>query len=248
LLTPRNHGYDAWVFLSSFGGGLVDGDALDVEVEVQAGARAVLGTQASTKVYRSPRGCGHRLRGRVGDGGSLVLLPDPVVCFAGSRYAQSIDLALQPSASAVVMDGYTSGRSARGERWAFWRYASRTTVTREDAGADPRRLMVDATVLDAADGSIAARMGRFDAVLSLAAFGPRFLPLREAILAAPLEERARGRGHAHAHAIVAASPLGEDGCIVRVAAERFETASLALRSSFSVLAGILGDDPFARKW
>jgi len=54
--------------------------------------------------------------------------------------------------------------------------------------------------------------------------------------------------------LVAASALGGDagdagdGCIVRVAAERFETATLALRSSFAALAHGLGDDPFARKW
>ena len=48
--------------------------------------------------------------------------------------------------------------------------------------------------------------------------------------------------------IAAASPLGDDGCIVRVAAERFESASRALRSSFVALARTLGDDPFARKW
>jgi urease accessory protein len=264
LLTPRNHGYASWVYLSSFGGGLVDGDTLRVDVEVDPGAAALLGTQASTKVYRSPRGTSQALTARVGEEGVLVLVPDPVACFAGARYGQSIDVTLGPGASLVVLDGYTCGRSARGERWDFDRYASRTIVSRrgrerpvERAGENgvdgvtegaPRRLMVDATVLDAAHGSIASRMGRFDAVLSLAAFGPRFATLREAMLAAPSAERAGS--------ILAASRLGEEGqreagdggCIVRVAAERFETASLALRSSFAVLAGLLGDDPFARKW
>jgi hypothetical protein len=47
---------------------------------------------------------------------------------------------------------------------------------------------------------------------------------------------------------VAVSPLGGDACILRVAAERFESASRALRSSFASLASVLGDDPFARKW
>jgi urease accessory protein len=187
----------------------------------------------------------------VGEGALLALLPDPVVCFAEARYAQSIAIALAPGASLVAMDGYTCGRSARGERWAFSRYASRTAITRGEGDGDasdgPRDLLVDATLLDPRHGPIAERMGRFDAVLSLVAFGPRLAAVREAMLAIAPQASAGAL-------VVSASAIGGDreqrdhGCIVRVAAERFETASLALRSSFAVLAGVLGDDPFARKW
>jgi urease accessory protein len=266
LLTPRNHGDAAWVFLSSYGGGLVDGDRLDVRVEVGAGASGLLGTQSSTKVYRSrPReapdggvatpleaaatsGCGQKLSAAIGEGASLTLLPDPVVCFADARYAQTIEVALAPTASLVALDGYTCGRSARGERWAFSRYASRTTVTRAASASRAARPLVDATLLDPRHGAIAERMGRFDVVLSLIAIGPRFAAVRDAMLAALPPD---GCGDA---VLVAASPIGggdgggHDGCIVRVAAERFELASLALRSSFAALAHGLGDDPFARKW
>src|SRR5262245_60409912 len=40
LLTPANHGHAAWVYTSSYGGGLVDGDRLAVDVEVKPGAAA----------------------------------------------------------------------------------------------------------------------------------------------------------------------------------------------------------------
>lgn len=299
LLTPRNHGVAAWVYLSSFGGGLVDGDHFDVQVDVDPGAFALLGTQASTKVYRSPErragdalasggptapdgtdgtaataasagaagtggGCSQRLSARVGEGAALALLPDPVVCFADARYDQTLDIALAPTASLVAIDGYTCGRSARGERWAFSRYASRTVVTRgvtrgvtraPSGGpgvAGGQRSLVDATRLERRRGhrAIADRMGRFDVVLSLIAFGPRFISVREAMLAAIPHEAPNGNGPSGdpAPVILAVSPVGDDGCIVRVAAERFETASLALRSSFLALAHVLGDDPFARKW
>jgi hypothetical protein len=84
-------------------------------------------------------------------------------------------------------------------------------------------------------------MGRYDAVVSLLVLGPQCAAMREAMLSASLSPSAG------AAAIVAASPL-EQGCILREAAERFETASLALRSSFIELVRLLGDDPFARKW
>lgn len=249
LLTPSNHGDASWVFLASLGGGLVDGDRLDVEIEVEPRASALLGTQASTKVYRSAGsandstpGCAQRFVARVGEGSALTVIPDPIVCFAGARYEQAIDVTVTPSGSLFLMDGYTCGRSARGERWAFSRYESRTIVSRDDGAGSPASRIVDATRLDPRHGAVADRMRRFDVVVSVIALGPRFATVREAMLAAlpPLGSRDS--------VLAAASSIGDDGCILRVAAERFESASLTLRSSFAALARVLGDDPFARKW
>lgn len=237
VLTPRNHGNFAWVFLANFGGGLVDGDRIAVEVDVGEGASALLGTQASTKVYRSARGCSQDLRARVADRGALAILPDPVVCFAGARYSQNIDVALAPGGSLVLLDGYTCGRSARGERWQFTRYASRTCVTRGGLCA-----ALDATRLDAEAGPIAERMGRFEVLFTLLAIGPRVAQFRESLLAlatGPTPD---------APAIAAASPIGNEGAILRVAAERVQGAMHLLRPSLAALAELFGDDPFARKW
>src|SRR5262249_1424300 len=51
LLMPRNHGHAAWVFTSTFGGGMVDGDGVDLSIEVAPEASAYVSTQASTKIY-----------------------------------------------------------------------------------------------------------------------------------------------------------------------------------------------------
>lgn len=240
VLAPRNHGEAAWVFLSNFGGGLVDGDRLRVDVDVGEGAAALIGTQASTKVYRSPRGCSQHLNGVVGEGAALAFVPDPVVCFAGARYVQATRIELAPGASAVLLDGYTCGRSARGERWEFDSYASRTVIER---GGAP--VWIDAVRLDPTLGSIRERMGGFDVVLSLFAVGPRFQSVRRTMLESFAAFGAPARRGA---VVAAASPVGNDGALVRVTADRFEKASHALRPSFAALAEVLGDDPFVRKW
>ena len=237
FLTPRNHGPGAWAFLSNLGGGLVDGDHVELDVRAEEGSKAFIGTQASTKVYRSPRGCSQRLVARAEEGAALAIVPDPVVCFAGARYRQEIAVALAPAASLVLVDGYTSGRAARGERWEFAAFESRTTITRAGAA-----LVVDATRLDPAAGPIAERMGRFDVILSAIAVGPRFAAVREAMLA-PLGHPSPGEA-----TIVAASPIGADAAVLRVASDGFESASRAMRRSFDAIARVLGDDPFARKW
>ncbi len=232
LLTPRNHGGAAWAFVSSLGGGLVDGDDIALEVDVGPGAAALVTTQASTKVYRSPRGCRQRLCARVGDGGLLALVPDPVSGFAGARLDQTIAIELGEGASLWLYDAVSCGRAAAGERWQLARYASAITVTRGGA-----TLLHDAIELDAAHGAIAPRLGRFDALATAIAIGPR---------AALAEVAAPARGAAW---VAAASPLpGGDGVVVRAAATSVERLHRGARALLAGLPAVLGDDPFARKW
>src|SRR5260370_40999254 len=72
VLTPRNHGSSAWVFLASLGGGLVHGGKLAGHADIAEGASAFLATQASTKVYRSAHGCSASLTARVEKGAELA--------------------------------------------------------------------------------------------------------------------------------------------------------------------------------
>ncbi len=244
LLTPKNHGSSAWVFSASFGGGLVDGDTVAVEAQVHRGARALLGTQASTKVYRSESlGCRQTLAAHVAEGGSLVVLPDPVSPFAGSRFTQRNEVYLADGASLLLVDAFSCGRAAHGERWDFARFASTTRVHRGDA-----LLFHDAVLLDPAHGALAERMGRIEAFATLSLFGERFRPIVDAVLAegAPLTRRADVL--ASANRLVTGVTGAEVGAVVRLAAISVERLTTTLRTLLRNLPEILGDDPFARKW
>lgn len=229
LLVPRNHGHAVWAFLSSHGGGLVDGDEVAFRVEVDAGAAAMLTTQASTKVYRSPRGCRQSVTASVGDGGLLLVLPDPVVCFAGARLEQSIAIDLGEGASVVLVDATTAGRVAHGERWAFARYRSVLSV-----GRGERELVRDAIELDPRHGALPARLGRFDAIATVIAVGPQAASLLGDVI----------RNDCF---VGVSSPIPE-GVLVRAAATSTEELQRGLRILLGGIASLLGDDPFARKW
>jgi len=237
ILTPRNHGRGVWAYVSSLGGGLVDGDEIHLEVDVGPQATGMLSTQSSTKVYRSPRGCRQALHARVGHEGLLVLLPDPVACFTGARYTQETTVTLAPGASLVLVEALTCGRAARGERWAFDHYHSRTRIERNH-----HPLWLDAVRLSPEEGPLLSRMGRFEAFATLAVFGPQTLALRETLLSplGPLRPRAP--------LLEAANPLGDDGALLRIAATSVETALTALRTRLLPLPTLLGDNPLARKW
>ena len=119
----------AHVAIGSYGGGLVGGDKVDVTVKAQNGASLLLGTQASTKVYRTHgQAASQEFDCTVDAGSLLVYAPDPLVPFANSAYAGTQRFELQPGASLVAVDWVGAGRAICGERWTFKSYSSRTEV------------------------------------------------------------------------------------------------------------------------
>ena len=239
LLLPKNHGDGAWVYLSSLGGGLVDGDVVSLTIHVERGGSVVIGTQASTKVYRSPRGTGYRSSAYVAGEALLALLPDPVSCFAGARYEQKVDVELEnEDASLVLVDAVTCGRAASGERWALARYSSRTRVTRSG-----RLLAIDAAMLDPEQGDVATRMGKFDALATIVVAGPRARVVRDAMLAS-----SSSPPPPDASLLRSVTPLGPDAALGRIAASSVHEMIAAIRTLLAPLAGELGDDPLRRRW
>ena len=121
LLQPASHGRACHVVLSSYGGGLVAGDVIRLRVAVQAGARLLLTTQASTRVFRSIDGAvaEQHTVGELADNALAVVFPDPVVPQASSRYRLTQAWHLHPSALLLLVDWFHSGRMDQGERFAF---------------------------------------------------------------------------------------------------------------------------------
>lgn len=239
LLHPKNSGGAAWVYAATFGGGLLGGDTIDLDVSVDPGASALLSTQASTKVYRSDAVATQRLRARADDDSVLVLLPDPVTPFAASSYRQEQRIDLSPRANLVAVDWMTAGRVSSGERWQFTSYASRTWLRR-----DGRLVLHDATLLLDADGSVVQRMGRFNCLAWAVVIGPAVraaaLRLAGSLGEAPVPKRA--------DLLLSAAPLEEDGVLLRVAGTSAQQVAGVLKQHLNFVPSLLGDDPWAARW
>ncbi|MBL9126886.1 MAG: urease accessory protein UreD [Verrucomicrobiales bacterium] len=241
LLLPVPRGPSVWACTSSFGGGFVAGDRTRLEIVLAPDTRCYIGSQASSKVYRTPpdRPCSHTTRARVGRGALLVFAPDPVQPFAGASYSQDQEFELAPSASLVFLDTLHAGRSARGERWAFRCYHARNSIL-----VDAVPVFLDALCLDPADGPLTAhhRMGRFDALASLVLVGPAVAPAAAQVLADVASRPVARR----ADLCVAASPLA-DGALVRVAGVRTQDVGDELRRLMRFLNDLLPEQPWDRK-
>jgi len=242
LLTPRSRGQSVWAYTSSFGGGFVAGDETRLDLRIGKGARCFLGTQASTKIYRNPRAlaCGHVTQATVEENSLLVFAPDPVQPFANSSYAQRQTFQLGAGAGLVLVDWFTSGRAARGERWAFDRFQSRN-----DVFLSGERIFMDSILLDSAADPITSphRTGRFNCFALLLLVGkalqPAAVSLLEAISTNPVKRTA---------ALVASASPVRHGAILRIAGESVEQVGHELHHHLKFAFELLGDDPWARKW
>ena len=230
LIETRGGSDAVWVFGTTFGGGFVEGDRVEIDVDLERDARLLLTTQASTKVYRSlEHGCANVLRARVATGALFASIPDPTVCFEGARFEQRVAIDVDAGGSACVVDVLHAGRVARGERWVMERY-------RNEIEIGPFR---DVLVLEPAHGSIAERMARFDVLATV-------------ILAGPLLADARARIEAEIAALPVKAWLLEscttrDGVLlVRFAAPTAEAAQTRLRLLLAEVFTLVGD-VFARK-
>jgi urease accessory protein len=229
----------AWVYAATLGGGLVGGDAIQMTVEVMRDARALLTTQASTKVYRSRRPASQTISATIEAGALLAVVPDPIVCFASADFSQHQHYEMDRDASLVAVDWLTSGRHGAGERWAFSRYANRVVITREG-----RQIFNDALVLEPDLDSVSGRMDRFEVILTAVLTGPLVADAAEIIFSCVAEEPVERA----ADVVSTASRLRDGGTLLRMAGVSVEQVGRTLRDSLSFLSPLLDDDPWSRKW
>ena len=239
LISTKGRGETCWVYSATLGGGLVGGDEIQTRADVAAGARALLTTQASTKVYRSLRPSRQTLSATVDEQALLAVVPDPVVCFAGADFTQAQRYDLHADASLVMVDWMTSGRHAVGERWAFSRYASRFDIRRSS-----QPIFFDALVLEPDVISVAERMGRFEVLLTAIISGPLVAGAAVEIVNR-LSQAPIARG---ADLAVSAARLRDSGALLRMAGTSVEQIGRALRGHLAFLSPLVGDDLWSRKW
>lgn len=137
-------------YMLAYGGGLVAGDTISLQVHIGTGSRLILLTQGSTKVFKNRMGIRPLAHGSaedstIGDhpappvtkqrllvtldpGSLLLLLPDPIQPFKSSSYIQSQRFVLPPvsddipPASILVLDWFTSGRNAGKKFQEEWEF------------------------------------------------------------------------------------------------------------------------------
>ena len=112
----------ALIHLHNISGGVLGGDELQFEFEIEPCARAQITSTGATRLYRSrvdrgPARCSSLVRVR--ENALLEYLPDPLIPFAGSRYYQDVKIELDAGAGLFWWEIVAPGREAHGEAFAF---------------------------------------------------------------------------------------------------------------------------------
>jgi len=100
-------------------GGMAGGDRAATRIAVDAGAQAIVTTQAAEKIYRS-QGSSTRVDSAltVAAGAGLAWLPQETILFSGALLTRSLDVTLAGDADFVAAETLYFGRSAMGESLA----------------------------------------------------------------------------------------------------------------------------------
>lgn len=278
----------AALFVVGYGGGLVSGDTVSVDLDVGQGCTMLLLTQGSTKVYKmrgvpSPQTrtaeqapiaakltTSQTFRCIVRSNATLIVLPDPVTCFARARYSQTqrFDLRDPHSSSLVLLDWFTPGRvhlaarhgkPAMSEKWAFDSYQSRNEV-RVGAHVIARDVLLleqDGSANGASSAarhsSIARKCEPYSCFATLIMFGqdvqPTVMGVKQDFYA--IQQHSRTKIGIPQDVLWSCSPLtkaGEDGeadtggLVVRVAGLTTEMVRDWLRQHLVRLKALVGDD------
>jgi urease accessory protein len=115
-------------------GGVVGGDSLSINAEVESGAHALLTTPAAGKLYRSA-GASAQLSQElnVADGAWLEWLPQETIAFDGARAASATRVALTGTAGFIGWEILCLGRPAAGETYTHGEFVQRFEIWRDGA-------------------------------------------------------------------------------------------------------------------
>ena len=118
--------------LINTGGGMAGGDAMRVAVVLEAGADAVVTSQAAEKIYRS-QGSDTRVETTlsVGAGARLAWLPQESIMFSGAKLTRSLTIDLAADARLIASEAVFFGRSAMGETMLRGALRDRWRIRRE---------------------------------------------------------------------------------------------------------------------
>jgi urease accessory protein len=113
--------------------GVAAGDTLDIDVDVEAGAHAVIATPGATKWYKSlGRAASQTVRIAVGENARLDWLPQENIVFDDARPRIATAVSVKTGGSAIGWDALVLGRQASGERWSRGTLQLDTRILCED--------------------------------------------------------------------------------------------------------------------
>ncbi len=219
------------VFLNT-SGGLTGADRLDLGVDLGAGGRLTLVTQAAERAYDNRDGPAEvSVRLRLGAGARLDWLPQETILFEGADLNRRTEIDLEGDASCLICETVVLGRQAMGENPARARLTDARMVRRDGHPVWADRALIGPAMLARRDDPTVLGGARAMAVMAL--IGPD----AEAALG-PVRARLDEPGCA------GAATAFDGKCLIRL----FAAEGWPLRRQLVRLIDLLAQAPLSRVW
>ena len=184
----------------------------------------------------------------VASDGFLFLLPDPVTPFQRASYSQTQVFRLQPGASILMVDWFTSGRISRGEVWAFSEYRSINEIW-----SGGKRLARDALLLESDSSppdsrspipprTLKDKLGIYDCYATVMLYGPLIQATIQSLKSS--FDNITVMQQSRPPRLIWSFSLLEGVAVVRVAAEETAMVRNWLKESLIGVAEVVGKDAY----
>lgn len=132
-------------YLMQLGGGYVENEKFRTAVHVKENARAIVTTQAATKVYKCDNGLPSYQRNEiiVDDNAVLEFVSDNVILYKDAMFRQDTTIKLKDTSTLIYTEGLTSGWSPDGKRFQYANVQMKLRMF-----VDDRPVMLDNLKLD----------------------------------------------------------------------------------------------------
>ncbi len=117
-------------FLMQLGGGIVEGEKYNINVELKENVRAIITTQAASKVYK----CENSYESfqettlKLQENSILEYITDPVILYKDAVYRQENNIYMTKSSTLIYTDGITSGWSPDKKRFQYEKAKLKTNI------------------------------------------------------------------------------------------------------------------------
>ncbi|GFU15559.1 urease accessory protein D [Nephila pilipes] len=239
-----------WVFPIIYGGGLVEGDKVNISFKIGCKCSVALANMSFPKVYCCENGKDSQQHAvyYIDSEALFCVLPDPLVCFKNASYNQSQTFHLASDANLVFLDWFTSGRYMRGERWAFTKLKSATSIFINDK----LEFREAQNIQNSPFLTIENAMKEYNIVGICMIMGCHLKFLSSSILLQLQKCREYGE-KPNPNLLFSVSPLNlgassrQFGCILRFAAVSVPEAIQKITDLLQPLFQVIGNNPFANK-
>jgi len=172
MLETGLHDRGVEIQLSSYGGGMLQGDRVGLDICCGEQTGLLLKSQANTHVYRNETGQGavQRIVAKCHADTQIRILPEPLVLHEGAIFGQEQVWEIAASTDFILADWVQSGRSESDEQFVFDRYESHVLISVEGKAVIEERFLC-APAEDEARSP--AAFGPYDLMLNIYILGPK---------------------------------------------------------------------------